>query len=138
MSAAAERALHECLYVRHAARVLDVRRWLLAVKIVDGGNPVRDLLRLRTLGEARCSMTAQRRRWQPEERAELTTAAADATVAVVDGQALAKKGAEAASSVTLTTTQCVTNELAAEVRSARHLMLAASHVLRFGRMPMDT
>jgi hypothetical protein len=45
-------ALHERLYVRHAPRVLDVRRRLLAVKVVDGGNPVGDLLGLKQIHDA--------------------------------------------------------------------------------------
>ena len=49
-------ALHESLYVRHAAGVLDVGWRFLAVEVVDGGDPVRNLLRLQNIGKKRQSL----------------------------------------------------------------------------------
>ena len=49
-------ALHESLYVRHAASVLDVGWRFLAVQVVDGGDPVRNLLRLQKIGKTRPSV----------------------------------------------------------------------------------
>ena len=48
--------LHKRLNVRHAARVLDSGRRFFLVQVVDGGDPVRNLLRLQNIGKKRQSL----------------------------------------------------------------------------------